>query len=106
MEVLRRIILGAAPLISEGLKWNTASYRTTEWFATLNGPRQNDRPTIILHAGAKARGLDLQGRMPDPEGLLEWLARDRAMIRFHDLADIHAKHQALERILKNWILHL
>jgi hypothetical protein len=106
LELLRRIILGADPTITEGLKWNTASFRTTEWFATLNGPRQTEGPAVILHAGAKARGLDLKDRITDPDGLLEWLAKDRARITFRDATELMRRQDAMVAILKEWILHL
>src|SRR5262245_41223578 len=36
VEAVRQIILGVSPEIREGIKWNAPSFRTTEYFATLN----------------------------------------------------------------------
>ena len=36
IETIRQIILGVSPTIREGIKWNSPSFRTTDYFATLN----------------------------------------------------------------------
>ena len=70
-EALRLIILGASPAIREGIKWNSPSFRTTEWFATINVHAQ-DRVRLILHLGAKVKDNATKGmRIADPQGLLE-----------------------------------
>ena len=103
MDALRTIILGVELSIVEGVKWNTASFRTTDWFATLNGPKHVKEPMVILHAGAKAKGIVVKDRIPDPDGLLKWLGMDRAQIIFKDTTDITAKQQALKAIVSAWI---
>lgn len=103
IDQLRTIILGADKSIEEGVKWNAASFRTTDWFATLNGPKHIKEPMIILHAGAKAKGLVLKDRIPDPLGLIKWLGNDRAQIIFKDSTDIKTKQQALQAIVSAWI---
>ncbi|MBK6342228.1 MAG: DUF1801 domain-containing protein [Flavobacteriales bacterium] len=103
LDQLRTIILNADKSIEEGVKWNTASFRTMDWFATLNGPRHVKDPMIILHAGPKAKGIVLKDRIPDPEHLIKWLGNDRSQIVFKDAADIQAKAKALQAILSAWI---
>ena len=103
MDALRAIILSVDGSIEEGVKWNTASYRTSDWFATVNGPRQVTAPMVILHAGAKAKGIVLKDRIPDPSGLLTWLGQDRAQVVFTDAADIAAKRPALRAVVKHWL---
>lgn len=103
LDLLRSLILGADIRIEEGVKWNTASYRTTEWFATLNGPKHVKAPMVILHAGAKAKGIMLKDRITDPEGLLNWMGNDRAQIVLKDLEDIASKRTVLRSILRSWI---
>lgn len=103
IDTLRTIILAVDPAIAEGVKWNAASFHTTDWFATLNGPRHVKEPMIILHAGAKAKGVVLKDRIPDPDGLIKWLGNDRGQIVFADAADIQKKSAALKRIVKAWI---
>lgn len=103
LDLLRSLILGADIRIEEGVKWNTASYRTTEWFATLNGPKHVKAPMVILHAGAQAKGIVLKDRITDPEGLLNWMGNDRAQIVLKDLEDIASKRTVLRSILRSWI---
>ncbi len=103
IDLLRKIILASDLSIEEGVKWNAASFRTNEWFATLNGPMQTKEPMIILHAGAKAKGIVVKDRIPDPEGLIKWLGNDRGQIILKDMKDIKAKQQALLDIVSAWI---
>ena len=58
---------------------------------------------IILHAGAKAKGIVVKDRIPDPEGLISWLGNDRGQIVFKDMADIKSKQGALKAIVGVWI---
>ena len=103
IDALRAIILATDKSIQEGVKWNAASFRTAEWFATLNGPKQVKEATIILHAGAKVKGIVLKDRIPDPEGLIKWLGNDRGMIIFAGVADIKKKQPALQAVVRAWI---
>ena len=103
LEAVRQAILGADPAIAEGIKWNMPSFRTVEYFATTNLTGKTGL-RLILHTGAKvkasaATGLDVD----DPSGLLEWLAKDRALARFDDVADVKAKRAALQAIIRAWI---
>ena len=54
IAALREIILGAAPGVTEEIKWNAPSFRTTAHFATFH-LRATDGVQVILHAGAKRR---------------------------------------------------
>lgn len=103
IDQLRTIILSADKSIEEGVKWNAASFKTSDWFATLNGPKQVKEPMLILHAGAKAKGIVLKDRIPDPEGLIKWLGNDRGQVIFKDAADIKTKQKALQTIISAWI---
>lgn len=103
---LRQIILGADPTIAEGIKWNAPSFRTTEYFATFH-LRAKDGVQIILHLGAKARATATTGIVvADPESLLEWLAKDRASVKFRDLKDIDAKRSTFANVIRRWIKHV
>jgi len=59
---------------------------------------------IVLHLGAKVRavpGVSIE----DPEGLLEWLAKDRA-ISFEGVDDVRTRQPALQRIIRQWITYV
>lgn len=101
---LRQIILAADPQISEEVKWNAPSFRTTEHFATFQ-LRAKDGVQIIFHLGAKvtaATGITIA----DPSTLLTWLAKDRASVSFQNLAEIQAKQSAFADLVRAWIGHV
>jgi hypothetical protein len=100
--LLREIILGADPTISEGIKWNAPSFRISEYFATFN-LRATGGVQVILHLGAKKRGEKAAVDIPDPDSLLEWLGPDRASARFRDKADVEAKRSAFAQVIREWI---
>jgi hypothetical protein len=103
IEAVRRTIIGVSPGIVEGIKWNAPSFRTTEYFATTH-LRAKQGVGLILHLGAKVRDVP-DVRIDDPEGLLTWLAKDRAMITFLDVDDVRNRKTALEHVVRQWIRH-
>jgi len=105
IELLREIILSADRSISDGIKWNSPSYKTTEWFATTN-LREKKGTAVILHFGAKKRDIKPRDQIADPEGMLKWLADDRAMVAFADVADLRAKRKTFTKVIQQWIGHV
>ena len=105
IELVRKVILGVSPEIREGIKWNAPSFRTSDWFATLNLRARGgeERVWLILHLGAKSKSATAKGKVADPEELLEWLAKDRCLVTFKDAKDIKAKRVALQNIVREWI---
>ena len=104
IAALREVIRAAAPGIDEGIKWNAPSFRTHEWFATTH-LRTKEGVAIILHAGAKVRGGPAIA-VDDPEGLLEWLGKDRARVVFSSLADVTSREPAFVEVIRRWIAAL
>ena len=103
---LRQIILAVDPSITEGIKWNAPSFRTSEHFATMH-LRAKDGVQIILHLGAKTRDDTTAGVViADPESLLAWVAKDRASVTFRDLNDIDARRSAFAQIIRQWIAYV
>ena len=103
---LRQIILGADPSITEGIKWNVPSFRTSEYFATMH-LRAKDGIQVILHLGAKTRDTAIAGvAIADPGSLLEWLAKDRASVAFRDLKEIDGQRSAFADIIRQWITYV
>jgi hypothetical protein len=103
VQALRKAILEADPSIGEGVKWNAPSFRTTEYFATIN-LRVKQGVGVILHFGAKVRKVAAGPKsIDDPHGLLTWLAKDRAMVTFTGKSDLAASKKAFQAILKQWI---
>jgi hypothetical protein len=100
-QAVRRIILGANPKITEEIKWAAPSYALGEHFCTFNAWAKDDVELIFHHGPRKATSKGVP--VHDPEGLLEWLATDRASVRFESLHDIRAKKLALQSIVRQWI---
>ena len=101
---LRHLILGIDPSISEEVKWNAPSFRTSEHFATMNLRGKNGL-LLILHLGAKKRSLP-EGAIDDPGGILEWLGPVRASVSFASEDDIAGKKPALTNIVRQWLQYV
>jgi len=102
IESARKIILGVSPKISEGLKWNSLSFRTTEWFATLNW-RCRDAVQFVFHLGAKVRDNTNDLKIADPAGLIKWLAKDRCLVTVGAGKEFQSNRAALKSIVRAWI---
>ena len=99
IESVRQIILAADSRITDGIKWNAPSFRTTEWFATFHF-RAKTGLQMILHLGAKGRATpDIAFEHP----MLIWVGKDRASVTFDDAADIVAKEEDLAALIRRWI---
>lgn len=106
IEALRAIILAIDPGIAEGIKWKAPSFFYQDWFATFH-LRSTDRLQMILHTGAKVKATAVDGvPIEDPEGLLKWLAKDRAMLTFANRQEIEAKRPALANLFRQWIAQM
>jgi hypothetical protein len=102
LEAVRAIILGVSPEISEGIKWNSPSFRVKEWFATIN--IRKDAIHVILHLGAKVKDNSTGGlTIDDPTGLLEWLAKERAAVKFGHMQAIKSGRASFEDIVRQWV---
>lgn len=105
IEAARGLILDVSPAISEEIKWNAPGFRTTESFATVN-LRATDRLEFIFHLGAKVR-KDLPAlKVPDPAGLMKWLAKDRALVTVGAGQELGANQAALRKIVRAWLKYV
>jgi hypothetical protein len=103
---LRSLVLGVDPAVREGIKWNAPSYRTTAYFATTH-LRSKVGVGLVLHLGAKARALPPGGlQLDDPDGLLRWLAPDRAVVELRSGAELEERRLALHALLAQWIRYV
>lgn len=103
IEAVRRTFLGVSPAICEGIKWNSLSFRTTEWFATVNW-RCRDRVQLVFHRGAKVKDNSTKGApIADPAGLIKWLAKDRCLVTLGVGKYFRAHQPALRSIVREWI---
>jgi len=104
IEAVRKLILAASPEIAEGVKWNSLSFRHTDWFATVN-LRAKDVIQLVMHTGAKAKD-NPDFDIPDESGLLLWLAKDRALATLGAGKTLKANAKAFAAIVKAWIKYV
>jgi hypothetical protein len=103
IEAVRQIVLSASPSVREGVKWNAPSFRTTDWFATLN-LRSKEAVQLIFHTGAKVKESAVVGvKVADPAGLAKWLAKDRCLVTLGAGKDLVANKKAFEAFVRGWI---
>jgi hypothetical protein len=105
IETARQIILGIGSGITEEIKWNAPSFRTTESFATVN-LRSMDRVQFIFHLGARKRDDLKEMKIADPAGLIKWLAKDRCLVTIGAGKEIAANKSALQAIVRAWIKYV
>ncbi len=104
IEAVRRILLGVDPAVHEAIKWKSPSFRTTEFFATVN-LRAKDGVELVFHTGARKRAPPPDGiRIADPEGLARWLAPDRCLVTLG--RDIEARRPAFEAFARAWLAYV
>jgi hypothetical protein len=103
IQALRHLICEVSPSIQEGVKWKAPSFRLDEYFATIN-LREKQGVGVVLHFGAKVRDVAAGPEsIDDPDKLLKWLAKDRAIVRFAGKDDIAARKPAFQAVLRQWI---
>lgn len=94
-----------SPDIGEGIKWKSPSFRTSEYFATIN-LRSLDRVQLVFHLGAKVRDNTKELKIADPAGLIKWLAMDRCLVTLGAGKDLRANRAAFEKIVGAWIKYV
>jgi Domain of unknown function (DU1801) len=105
IEQLRAMILGMNKKISEEIKWNAPSFKLVDHFATFRvSPPKNIQ--LILHTGAKAKSNARAFKIDDPDGLLKWPAKDRAVLTLASTAALKTHKASVLRILKQWVAQL
>lgn len=106
IEQVRRIVLGVSPRIRAGIKWNSLSFRTTEWFATIH-LRSRETLQLVFHLGAKVKDGSTGGlRLEDPAGLVKWLAKERCLVTLGAGKEIAAHRSAFAAIVRAWIAQM
>lgn len=105
-EKVRAAVRAVDPSIRDGVKWNSLSFKTSEWFATVN-LRSRDSVQLVFHLGAKARPAaatnGLRDALPDPEGLVKWLAKERCLVTLGKGKALDARREAFAAIVRAWI---
>lgn len=104
IEYVRGIILETNSQLAEHIKWNAPSYYLHGDDRITFNLHGKDGFRLIFHCGSKvteyAKGEPL---FEDSTNLLEWVAGDRAMIKFRSMDDIEAKKERLKQVINKWI---
>jgi hypothetical protein len=105
IQELRELVLSVDPRIKEQVKWNAPSFYLEDNFATL---RIHPAPILqlVLHAGSKKQAHPKQFKVPDPQGLLKWPAKDRCVLTFSSPNEVSQHKAELRRMLVGWIQQL
>ena len=101
MQAVRRIIKGVNPRITEEIKWNAPSFAVGEHFVTFNAWAK-DCVQLIFHHGPR-KSANKAPPIEDPGALLEWLAPDRASMKFYGMKDVKSKKAGLQSMVQQWI---
>jgi hypothetical protein len=106
ITLLRTIIMGAEPSLTENLKWNAPNYvYKAEDRITFNLMNKEGKVKLILHMGAtKKEEKKGQPVLIDNYGIVEWNSDIRGTITFKDIDDIKEKSIALSELIKKWLL--
>ena len=93
VQVVREIIKGVDPRITEEWKWNAPTFSFGGYLVTIN-LHATDRVHLVFHNGAI---LDRQ------DGFLEGDYPDRRMASFAGMDEIRAKRPKLEAAIGEWV---
>jgi hypothetical protein len=104
VEAVREIILSAHPGITEQIKWNAPSFCIDGDDRITFRLQPGDRVHLVFHRGARKRDDATTFSFEDGSGLLEWVARDRALVTFEDLDDVKAKRAAFKDLVRRWMI--
>jgi hypothetical protein len=104
IEEVRQIILNANNQITEHIKWNAPSFCFKDEDRITLNLHGKGYFQLVFHCGAKVK--DNIGNGPlfdDTTGLLDWVAIDRAIVKFTDMNDVQAKKEKLAEVITKWI---
>jgi hypothetical protein len=93
VEAVRAVILETDSRVEEAVKWKAPTFMYRGNIASFF-PRAKKVVTLMFHTGAS---------LPDPDGLLEGDGETARTARFADAADLDAKREALQRLVRAWI---
>ena len=102
IEAVRTIILNANEQITEHIKWNAPSFCYNGADRVTLNLHAQDRIQLIFHRGSKVKNAQ-DFVFEDSNGLLEWLAADRAIVKLCNMDEVLAKKVALAEVVTAWM---
>ncbi|MEK5391377.1 DUF1801 domain-containing protein [Margalitia sp. FSL K6-0131] len=104
IEEVRKIILSANKQIKEHIKWNAPSFQVENEDRITFNLHGKGFFRLIFHCGSKKQvNIGQENLFVDTTGLLEWVAVDRAIVKFTDIDDVKAKEKKLTEVITKWI---
>lgn len=104
IEAVRKIILSADNRINEHIKWNAPSFQVENEDRITFNLHGKGFFRLIFHCGAKKKDtIGQENLFNDTTGILEWVAGDRAIVKFTDINDVKAKEKKLTEVITKWI---
>ena len=104
IDQIRDIIKQAAPILSEGVKWNAPSY-------SLNGNdiitfnfRSYGSVSLIFHTGPKGKDTKT-GKVlfEETSGIIQWLADKRFVLKIDDTGQLQTCSEDIARLVRRWV---
>ncbi|WP_169085010.1 DUF1801 domain-containing protein [Paenibacillus sp. PL91] len=106
IEEVRNIILSANTALNEHIKWNAPSFQFQHEDRFTFNLQGKGFFRIIFHSGAKVKDNAVKRQsFNDATELLEWVADDRAFVKFTDMEDVQAKKDKLVEVISRWLDH-
>ena len=90
---VRQVVLDTDPRVSETIKWQAPTFTYRGNLASFY-PKATKHVSLMFHTGAS---------LPDPAGLLEGEGATSRVAKFADAADLEAKTEALQGLVRAWI---
>ncbi|HSO68927.1 MAG TPA: DUF1801 domain-containing protein [Arachnia sp.] len=93
IQSVREAVLEADPRVTEVIKWQAPTFVFRGNIASFF-PKSKAHVALMFHTGAS---------LDDPAGLLEGDGAVSRVARFLDEADLAAKRDALQALIRNWV---
>ncbi|MEH7237656.1 DUF1801 domain-containing protein [Bacillus sp. JJ1562] len=104
IEEIRKIILSTDAKITEHIKWNSPSFCFEGEDRITFNLHGKGLIQLVFHCGAKVK--DRKTNEPlivDTNGIIEWKANDRAIMKFTDKSEVKAKAEKLREVIIKWL---
>jgi hypothetical protein len=106
IKEVRKIILSVNKRLNEHIKWNAPSFQFNNEDRLTFNLQGKGFFRLIFHSGAKVKDNAVKRQsFDDATMLLEWVADDRAFVKFTDMNDVQAKQDKLAEVISRWLDH-
>jgi len=102
VQIVRELVLTADPRLSEQIKWNAPSFGIDGDDRMTFRLQPGDRVQLIFDRGVKKRDAETFV-FEDELGLLDWVAKDRAVVTFADSDHVAREASNFQDLVKRWI---